>query len=183
MLEHLTVHQKNRLAAIRESTGNLTPEAIVNDARLGGPLNSLFNWDDRDAADKFRIQQAREVIRVSVRILPQKNQETQRVRVAEVATPKPADFSPKPTTQPDPGRFKTGRAGPRVKMGNPGAITAEQRDSAHEAIRDFRFKFRNLEGDPAFGCVFLAIQEAEEHLETENYGETVPKQFTSKAHK
>jgi beta-galactosidase/beta-glucuronidase len=44
--------------------GNLTPEAVVEDARnVKSPLHSLFEWDDTKAGIAWRIAQARAIIR------------------------------------------------------------------------------------------------------------------------
>jgi hypothetical protein len=43
--------------------GRLTPNAVVEDARdKDSPLHSVFEWDDAVAADRFRIEQARNLI-------------------------------------------------------------------------------------------------------------------------
>lgn len=40
--------------------GPLTPKAIVDDARpMESPTHSYFEWDDAEAAERWRIQQAR----------------------------------------------------------------------------------------------------------------------------
>jgi len=58
-----------RLARIAEECGgNLTPDAVVEDARhKKSPLHEFFDWDDSEAAHKWRIEQARSLIR-SVRV-------------------------------------------------------------------------------------------------------------------
>lgn len=58
-----------RLAKITEDCGgNLTPAAVVEDARSKkSPLHDQFEWDDGEAAHKYRLEQARTLIR-SVRV-------------------------------------------------------------------------------------------------------------------
>lgn len=58
-----------RLAKIAEENGgNLTPDAVLEDARSKkSPLHDQFEWDDSEAAHKYRIEQARVLIR-SVRV-------------------------------------------------------------------------------------------------------------------
>jgi hypothetical protein len=53
------------LAAISEASGGeLTPKAVVESAREeDSPLHSHFDWDDAAAAEKWRIEQARDIIR------------------------------------------------------------------------------------------------------------------------
>lgn len=54
------------LDAIAEANGGLlTPQATVAAARRRGhPLNRHFEWRDKQAADKYRLDQARQLIRV-----------------------------------------------------------------------------------------------------------------------
>jgi hypothetical protein len=59
---------RERLAGIYASRGELTPEAVVEEARpADSDLHSRFEWDDSIAGPKYRLQQARELIR-SVRV-------------------------------------------------------------------------------------------------------------------
>lgn len=52
------------LFRIRQKYKQLTPEAVVNEARKkDNPLHDYFIWDDRKAAEEFRKEQAREIIR------------------------------------------------------------------------------------------------------------------------
>lgn len=53
---------------LRESSkGELLPEDLVADARNhNSPLHQLFEWDDTAAAEAFRLQQARGLIRCVV---------------------------------------------------------------------------------------------------------------------
>lgn len=51
------------LAVIRSASGALTPEAVVDAAAdPDHPLHHFFTWDDADAADAHRRQQARMLI-------------------------------------------------------------------------------------------------------------------------
>jgi hypothetical protein len=54
-----------RLEHLRVAGGGmLTPEAVVDDARAAdSPLHSAFEWDDTRAADEWRKEQARYLIR------------------------------------------------------------------------------------------------------------------------
>jgi hypothetical protein len=60
------------LEAIRQQTGGiLKAEDVVNTASsLTSPLHDYFEWDDTRAADEFRLQQARMLIRSVVVIIP-----------------------------------------------------------------------------------------------------------------
>ena len=57
------------LARIRKEEGTLTPEAVVDAARPeDAPLHEEFEWNDSEAAEKYRRQQARTMIRCLVRL-------------------------------------------------------------------------------------------------------------------
>lgn len=59
-----------RINALDAKHGTLTPELVVKDATSPkSPLHDYFEWDDDIAAHKFRLEQARTLIRsVEVRI-------------------------------------------------------------------------------------------------------------------
>jgi len=47
----------------RENGNNLTQEAVVSAAKKkGSPLHDYFDWDDTEAAHKYRLYQARKLI-------------------------------------------------------------------------------------------------------------------------
>jgi hypothetical protein len=47
--------------------GELKPEAVVDAARsLTSPLHQQFEWDDSEAAKRYRLEQARQLIRVII---------------------------------------------------------------------------------------------------------------------
>lgn len=49
--------------------GRLTPEQVVEDARAeDSPLHSHFTWDDAEAAQKYRLNEARALIRIRVEV-------------------------------------------------------------------------------------------------------------------
>lgn len=59
---------RGALMSIYQRDGQLTPEAVVDEARPpGSELHNRFEWNDSVAAECFRHEQARELIR-SVRI-------------------------------------------------------------------------------------------------------------------
>lgn len=59
---------RQELEAIRGKAGVLTPRAVLAEARKPKhPLHSRFEWDDSVAAERYRLEQAHELI-VSVRI-------------------------------------------------------------------------------------------------------------------
>jgi hypothetical protein len=73
---------RNVLDAIRERHGKLTPRLVVDEARNPKhPLHHRFLWDDKKAADKFRLIQAAQIIRsVHVTVVDEPDQPVQKVR-------------------------------------------------------------------------------------------------------
>ena len=67
------------LERIRITNGGfLTPEAVVSAAKdEDNPLHPYFTWDDTEAAHRWRLEQARKLIRLSVTVI---KQDTQPVR-------------------------------------------------------------------------------------------------------
>lgn len=71
-----------RLRDLIDVTGALTADAVLADAAdTASPLHKLFEWDDTDAAGKYRQLQARQLIsRVKVRVITADDAEPVRVR-------------------------------------------------------------------------------------------------------
>lgn len=54
-----------------ENGGTILPEKVVDAARSeSSPLHSSFDWNDGEAAEKWRLHQARNLIRVYVQVVP-----------------------------------------------------------------------------------------------------------------
>lgn len=54
-----------QLTEIRQAHGSLTPRLLVDLAQAPNhPLHSRFEWDDRIAGDKWRLEQAAQLLRV-----------------------------------------------------------------------------------------------------------------------
>ena len=65
-MDKKVIERLKKLAAL--GGGTLTPDAVVKDAKsVSSPLHTHFEWDDDVAANKFRLDQARRLIR-SVRV-------------------------------------------------------------------------------------------------------------------
>lgn len=65
----------------KQTKGELTPQDVLADAKNhNSPLHSFFEWDDGEAAEQFRLQQARGLIRSVVAIYTSKDQPATRVR-------------------------------------------------------------------------------------------------------
>lgn len=59
----LTQEQIARVNSLETARGEITPRAVVEDARAkSSPLHALFEWNNGKAADAYRLAQAREVI-------------------------------------------------------------------------------------------------------------------------
>jgi len=65
-----------------EAHGRLTPEAVLQDARVDtSPLHPFFEWDDAKAAERHRLEQAGHLIRcVTVVIEPKEPDEARTIR-------------------------------------------------------------------------------------------------------
>ncbi len=56
---------RDHLTAIRDERGSLTPALVVDTARdPEHPLHSRFEWDDTTAAEKWRLEQAGQLLRI-----------------------------------------------------------------------------------------------------------------------
>lgn len=63
--------------------GELTPPDVLADARNpNSPLHAFFEWDDNEAAEQFRLQQARGLIRAVVAIYREAKGTEKPVRIA-----------------------------------------------------------------------------------------------------
>jgi hypothetical protein len=61
----------SELQALHDKFGILKPEDVVECARdEHSPLHEHFEWNDGKAADEYRKDQARSLIRVAVQVLP-----------------------------------------------------------------------------------------------------------------
>jgi hypothetical protein len=65
MQDRILIDELHRIEAA--GGGKLLASAVVDAARpSGSPLHSHFDWDDSAAAEKYRLMQARQLIRVCV---------------------------------------------------------------------------------------------------------------------
>lgn len=72
-----------RLEQIEKKKGALTPETVVDDARSkSSPLHKGFTWDDSEAAEAHRLNEARYLLRqiVVVTSVPDKDEEPKTIR-------------------------------------------------------------------------------------------------------
>jgi hypothetical protein len=73
---------KSELTALAVARGQLTPRIVLEHARSpDSPLHSHFEWDDGEAAEKFRLLQASFLIRqVRVKVIAPDGEKTAMVR-------------------------------------------------------------------------------------------------------
>lgn len=64
----MSANLREHLLAIRDEHGALTPQLVVDAARdAAHPLHTRFEWDDSKAAEKWRLEQASQLLRVTYR--------------------------------------------------------------------------------------------------------------------
>lgn len=92
------------LEALRAARGVLLAADVVDFARANpeSALHSRFTWDDSVAAEKFRLQQARDVIRCYVTLVATGSEEVQRVRVWHHLSTDKAGYRPLVEVRGDP---------------------------------------------------------------------------------
>lgn len=62
---------QSELMSIYHRDGALNPEAVIGVAKdKKSALHEHFDWDDSEAAHKYRLDQARRLIRVAVMVIP-----------------------------------------------------------------------------------------------------------------
>src|SRR5262249_15436676 len=72
---------RSELLKIREEHGKLTPRLVVSAASdADHPLHSHFEWDDGEAADRYRLLQARDLISTIRVVYRRPNGDLARVR-------------------------------------------------------------------------------------------------------
>lgn len=72
---------RSELMGVRDQYGSLTPANVLRAARAtSSPLHSHFEWDDGAAAEKYRLSQARALIRIVKEPYVRPNGETDTVR-------------------------------------------------------------------------------------------------------
>lgn len=69
----MSTNLRDHLQALHDQFGTLTPELVVETARdPKHPLHDRFDWDDTIAAQKWRLEQAGQLLRVTYRPDPSK---------------------------------------------------------------------------------------------------------------
>lgn len=67
-MKQTVLSELHRLAQL--NGGVLLPSTVVDAARdAASPLHGQFEWDDSEAAERYRLWQARQLIRVTVRMI------------------------------------------------------------------------------------------------------------------
>jgi len=133
----------------REHRGLVTPEAVVTDARpKRSPLHDHFEWEDSEAAKKYRLDQARELLRSIV------------VRIDDRRLPDKSVRAFVHVEVPDNGESRRGYMGVREALSNK-ELRAQVLRCALGELKSWQERYRELR---EFGDVFEAIEEAEEKI-------------------
>ena len=84
-----TVAYKELQSIRKSNNGEITPENILEKARLKkSPLHKAFNWDDKKAANQFRLYEARNMSRcLNITIKEKPERPVQWLAVVTVARP------------------------------------------------------------------------------------------------
>lgn len=73
-----------RLGALKNEEGELTPTQIVHDARKkSSPMHGCFEWEDSEAARLYRLEQARYLLR-SIEVIYEGTEKEEVITVAFV---------------------------------------------------------------------------------------------------
>jgi phage terminase Nu1 subunit (DNA packaging protein) len=76
--------------ALEDKRGRLTAQMVLQEARAASsPLHGFFEWDDSEAAEKWRLEQARELVR-RVKIVV----EVEDIKIKSVAYVRNVDMAP-----------------------------------------------------------------------------------------
>ena len=100
----LTTEAQQAILELKSNTNKpVTPVMVLDAARPpDSPLHGLFVWDDNEAAERYRIIQARGFLRAVVRILPGGSREPMRASVRMLP------HEPRPAPTPGPARAPGG---------------------------------------------------------------------------
>jgi len=83
------------LDRVRKKTGALTPSAIVNESRpTKAVLHPEFTWADDKAAELWRIEEARNLLRVTQVVYEHGPVEPQRAVVLQMRTDEKSEYAP-----------------------------------------------------------------------------------------
>lgn len=94
---------REHLQAIHDQFGSLTPELVVETASdPKHPLHDRFDWDDTVAAQKWRLEQAGQLLRVTYRPDPTKPTDLRAFVAVKGEDSHRADYIPTETAMADP---------------------------------------------------------------------------------
>ena len=133
------------LRKIEEQDGILKPESVVEFAKnKKTALHEHFDWNDSSAGHKYRLWQARQLIRVKVAILHNDDE--------DVITPAWVHFEP---DEENDGGYRY-----IVKVLSDEHLTEQMLESALRELRIFQKKYKDLKEIVQLSPVFDAIEEA-----------------------
>lgn len=83
-----------RMAILEEENNGLIPEILVEDAkRKDSPLHDWFEWDDKRAANRYRIEQGEKLLRSIVVMVKSGEDEEREIRAFHAVEVKDAEPS------------------------------------------------------------------------------------------
>lgn len=131
------------LKTIAEADGGiLLPEKVIEAARpLNSPLHNRFEWDDNEAAEKYRLIQARLLINICVEVIP--NTDTYSKVFVSLSTD----------------RYDSEHGGYRImqEVVNNQGLHQQMLEDALASMESFRHKYEKLK---ELRSVFLALDES-----------------------
>jgi len=131
----------------KRAGGILQPEQVVEAARPeDSPLHSSFTWDDTEAAQNYRIWQARVLIRTTVKYID----------VAGTQTPVRVFVSLTPDREQESGGYRT-----TVSVLSDRELRAQMMADALDELRRFELKYSQLK---ELAEVFAASKKVREQL-------------------
>lgn len=121
------------LARIRDKHGELTPRITVDESKpKSAPLHNAFEWDNDKAADEFRLQQARTLIR-AVCVVHSPEAEPQAVYVHVKREEKEGSYEPVSVVVHEPDLLQTALAELQEKLSGAQRAVNELEDAAERA--------------------------------------------------
>lgn len=140
---------KAELETIRKSNnGFLRPQEVVEYARNpDSALHSHFTWDDSEAAEKYRLAEARALIRVSVVVEPTTSEKVR--AYVSLTGDRNAD-----------GGYRA-----IAEIINDEVLVEKLLDDALKELASFKRKYEKLKGISNLSGVFTAIEDVVHHRE------------------
>jgi hypothetical protein len=124
---------QDALTRIYAREGSLRASAVLEDSRPeDAPLHPAFEWDDAAAAEQYRLDQARSLIRSVTVVMPDGDRVQQWIHVPNVSTNREGEYHPPEVivAKPDLYALAVGEASARVQQAE--ASVRQLKDRAQE---------------------------------------------------